>query len=569
MATTTLPKSNSRKGTRIGAIGDLKDHESMPRTSNDDGDDSRCEEMAPDGQQVETSPKSRNPGKVKVDPAFEDLSSTAQAFLRAQGITSALNLMATNAKELVPAWIEWNKGAFLKISKATSDVRLWKREVRDRWYSSSTKERVEMVPDGQKVEASPESRNPGKMKVDPAFEDLSSTAQEFLQAQGITSALHFVLASTNGLTQAWIEWNKGAFKTDKARSDVRLWKRKVRGRWCSSSTKERAGDAVDNSPPTVEVVPALQVYESEARDFLIAQGIASTEAFLLTKTDTLANALMQWRDQSQKAALGFGSALNLIYRWKRNSRELSGQLLIEQDAEFQTLSTMARRFLSSQNIATAEAFLSMNVNATANALMDWRKQRDSSECTIVQARWCISNWRLRMRERQLDRQEASRVLDPVSEVLSSIVSDWQKALQERITGTERMHGALSHSTTPSAVSASPNESRSSLLPRLGASKIEINQTLDKPDETTFGAATSIPVSQALVQPEQAAAVNETRMAKTTKDENTSNDCSGYLPGDSKAAEPRDDSNEQNPGSKRKRPEEESSPKKYRYRVFWV
>jgi hypothetical protein len=375
MATTTLPKGSSRKGTRVGAIGDLKGHKNPSKSSNDGSDDdSRCEEMAPDGQNVETSPKSRNPGKVKVDPAFEDLSSTAQEFLRAQGITSALNLMATNAKELVPAWIEWNKeeGTFFKTSntKATSDVRLWKRKVRERWYSTST--------------------------------------------------------------------------------------------------KDRAGDAVDNSlvvgtaAPTVEVVPALHVYESEARDFLIAQGIASAEAFLLSEAATMANALMQWRDQSQKEALGFGSALNIIYRWKRNLRELSGQLLVEQDAELQTLSPMARHFLSSQGIATAEAFPSMKVTTTAKSLMDWRNQWDSRECTIAAARWCISNWRRRLREQQSNRQEASHVLHPVSDVLSSIISDWQKALQERITGTERMHGALSHSTTPSVVSASPNDSRLSL-----------------------------------------------------------------------------------------------------------
>jgi hypothetical protein len=108
MATTTLPKS-SGKDTRVGAVGDLKAYESVPRKSSDDSDDSKYEStMASDAQKVETLLESRNPGKMKVDPNFEDLSRTAQDFLQTQGITSALDLMATNVTKLAPAWKEWN-----------------------------------------------------------------------------------------------------------------------------------------------------------------------------------------------------------------------------------------------------------------------------------------------------------------------------------------------------------------------------------------------------------------------------------------------------------------------------
>jgi hypothetical protein len=198
--------------------------------------------------------------------------------------------------------------------------------------------------------------------------------------------------------------------------------------------------------------------------------------------------------------------------------------------------------------------------------------------------------------RQSNRQEASRVLDPESDVLSSIISDWQQALQERIAGSEQIDSALS--ATPSAVSSSPNDSRSlqpEESPRLGtgntATQGGIKQIRIEPDETALGAAAAIPVSQVSVQTEQAgppmsemlhrkeaartfsstfpAVVNETGMGKTMKDEITSTDFSSCHHGDSKGAESRDDSNERKPNSKRQRSQDESTPQKYRYRVFWV
>jgi hypothetical protein len=52
--------------------------------------------------------------------------------------------------------------------------------------------------------------------------------------------------------------------------------------------------------PTIEVAPALRVLESEAREFLIAQGIRTVEAFLSTRSETMADALIDWRAQSKK-----------------------------------------------------------------------------------------------------------------------------------------------------------------------------------------------------------------------------------------------------------------------------
>jgi hypothetical protein len=174
-----------------------------------------------------------------------------------------------------------------------------------------------------------------------------------------------------------------------------------------------------------------------------------------------------------------------------------------------------------------------------------------------------------------------------------------------------MHGAPSHrvSATPPAVNTIPNDSRSSLLlqpvepSRLGTGNTGtqgiassgqdgINQTQDARDEMTLRAATATPVSQVSVKTEQAdppmwrktrrkvatrtfpwtlpAAANEIVSDKeASEDYNASNDCSSRHHGDSKGAEPRDDSNEQKPDSKRKRPQDESSPKKFRYSVFWV
>jgi hypothetical protein len=125
------PNKGSRKVPRIRTVGDLKAHENVSRTSNED--DGRREKLASDCQKVETT-KNCNPSTTKFDPAFVVLSPTAQEFLNAQDITSALNFMATKTKEMAPAWIEWNgKGAFKTNNKAISDIQSWKRKVRHQW----------------------------------------------------------------------------------------------------------------------------------------------------------------------------------------------------------------------------------------------------------------------------------------------------------------------------------------------------------------------------------------------------------------------------------------------------
>jgi hypothetical protein len=214
---------------------------------------------------------------------------------------------------------------------------------------------------------------------------------------------------------------------------------------------------------------------------------------------------------------------------------------------------MARQFLSSQCITTAETFLATKSTTMVNALVDWRRRCDSSECSFEAARQCIDRWKRILRQLQSSRQEASRALDPELDVLSptgqsilstqaistqsdlfpqglqpgagpSNIAEWEQAeLQEHTAGVETMHGALSCrvSATPPAVNASPNSSRSSLLLqheeprrlRTGNTETQLfgssgqdntSQTQNAPDETTLGAATATPVSQVSVQVEQAA-----------------------------------------------------------------
>jgi hypothetical protein len=54
------------------------------------------------------------------------------------------------------------------------------------------------------------------------------------------------------------------------------------------------------APTALEAAPTLHVLESEAREFLIAQGIATADAFLSIKAGVLSDALMDWRALSRK-----------------------------------------------------------------------------------------------------------------------------------------------------------------------------------------------------------------------------------------------------------------------------
>jgi hypothetical protein len=135
----TVNRNGLWKGSKDRTVAGLKAHDNVPRISNNDhnDDDDRRETLASDGKKIETS-KKHNLGNIKVDPAFVVLKPTAQEFLQAQGITSALTFMAINANDLAPAWVEWNEGAF-KTNEATMDLRCWKRKVRHQWSSSSKK----------------------------------------------------------------------------------------------------------------------------------------------------------------------------------------------------------------------------------------------------------------------------------------------------------------------------------------------------------------------------------------------------------------------------------------------
>jgi hypothetical protein len=154
--------------------------------------------------------------------------------------------------------------------------------------------------------------------------------------------------------------------------------------------------------PLVELDADLKTLSLTARQFLSSQGIATAEAFLSTKSATVADALMDWRKRWDSNACSIASARVCIYEWKKRLRErqssMSGEPLAELDADLKTLRPMARRFLSSQGIATAEIFLSTNSPTMVNALMDWRKRWDSREYSMASAQACIYQWKHILRQ---------------------------------------------------------------------------------------------------------------------------------------------------------------------------
>jgi hypothetical protein len=617
----------SGKGPRISSVGDMKAHENVSGTSND----GRRETLASDGQNAETS-KNRNPDTKKVDPAFDVLTPTAQEFLQAQGITSASNFVASNANQLAPAWAEWSGGA-LKTSKAKADVQCWKRKVRRQWFGSPTKKGATTLSHhvaGAELSQRPVFADAVAPTVE-VFPSLELGAREFLLAQGITTAEVFLSTKSATITDALMDWrnqwDSSECSIDTARACIYKWKKML-----------REGQSSMPGQPIVELDAGLTNLSPMARQFLSSQGTATAKAFLSTNTTMLANAFMDWRKQWDSCECSISVARRRICSWKQKLRQLKssmpGEPLVELDAALKTLSSMACEFLIAQGITTAEAFLSTKSAIIADALIDWRKQRDSTEYSISAAQSCICNWNKRLRQLQSSRQEAElNVLSPTGQSFLSTQSistqsdllrqgfkanagpsnipEWQQTeLQEHTAGVETIHGALSHrvSATPTAVNAIPSDNESSLLlqpeepPRLGTGNTGsqgigssglngTNQTHDTPDETTLDAATATPVSQVSVKTEQAgppmwrkmrrkmatrtfpwtlpAAVNETVTNKATEDDTASNDSSSPHHGDSKGAEPRDDSNEQKPDSKRKQSQDESSPKKFRYSVFWV
>jgi hypothetical protein len=444
-----------------------------------------------------------------------------------------------------------------------------------------------LASNGQKVETL-KTRNPGKMKVDPAFGDLSTTAQDFLQLQGIICALSLMGTNASDLAPAWVEWNEGAFKTGKATTDVRRWKRNVRDRW--SRSNHVTEDVLSPSPVAeavapVELVPVLRALESEARDFFIAQGISTAEAFLSTNSAIMANALMEWRELEKKEQLSLISARNLINKWKRSlrevqSRSMSGQPLVKLDAELKTLSSFARDFLLSQGIATAKAFLSTNTAVTVDALMDWRKRCNSSECSILTARQCIYNWKRRLRDLQPSRQESN-------ECSSHHYGDSNDKEPRVHTYPRRCHKSRPLNESQSRdnnvsvphqknniIMKGPAKAVEAFIPIMSGVNINGGRNILRGATTLRRKATKRALPWNLVarehlvsqlQGEDIPVTTKPRLdplIKSTGIAAVTNDATDLC-------SERDDSNEQKPDSKRKRPQDESSPKKYRYSVFWV
>lgn len=169
-------------------------------------------------------------------------------------------------------------------------------------------------------------------------------------------------------------------------------------------------------------VDAFQALPSFARRFLPTQGIATPEEFLETNVTTMANALMNWRIKNQwnLSECSFINAQYCIYKWKSTLRghlvsqeasqavttsttpstvclnETSGHL----DEELSNLSSLARRFLLSQGITTAKAFLAPGTKKTAEALMKWRPTSDPCECSIKNCREAVLQWKRDLHQRR-------------------------------------------------------------------------------------------------------------------------------------------------------------------------
>jgi hypothetical protein len=130
----------------------------------------------------------------------------------------------------------------------------------------------------------------------------------------------------------------------------------------SSTVWQPTFDPIFGVPQDVpKVAPEMHVLKSEAREFLIAQDTAYEENFLSATSAAMVDAMMDWRAQVNKERLSIATAQKRLYRWKRSLREQQSSMQEEPfgelDADLKKLSQMARDFLSSQGITTAECFL--------------------------------------------------------------------------------------------------------------------------------------------------------------------------------------------------------------------
>jgi hypothetical protein len=368
----------------------------------------------------------------------------------------------------------------------------------------------------------------------------SKIATRFLLSQGIITTEAFLSTESATMSNALIECRKLWDSNDEcsimaARACISFWKKRLSDRRSS----------ISGGPP-VELDAELKTLSLKARQFLSSQGIATAEAFLSSDTATTVNALMDWR---KRGDLSKCSAQACITEWKRSLRERR-EPLIEVDDELKTLSRQARSFLLSQGITTAEAFLSTNTTTTANELMDWRKQSGARECSLKLAKHSIYKWK-----RSLPERHSIMPVEPLEERDTDELKKLSKKARDFLSsqGITTAEGFLSTNT---------NTTGDALLNwrKRCDSKYECSVATARHCIAQWKRELRNHLSRTPREPLIELAAELKTAGKTTEDDDdASNDCFSDDHGESMSAEPRDDSNEQNPGSKkRKRPHEELS-----------
>jgi hypothetical protein len=278
----------------------------------------RIPSVASDGQKAETS-KSRILGKMSVVPVPKKAETSKSRNL---GKMSVVPLPKTKILHLASNAVPLYLPPIIVSSAHPTDKRLRRRRAL--------------------ISAS-------KTYVNRAFVDLSLTAQLFLQAQGITSALKLLktltpvarsflssqgiaaaeaFLSTNTATTAsgLVDWRKRACPKDysirAAQTLINTWHRGLRkGRSCMSEE------------PLVERNAGLKAFRPMAHPFLSSQGITTTKAFLLVNTTTMVSALVDWRNRWDSSECSFSAARKSISQWKVRLRELRSSLVSVQNGE--------------------------------------------------------------------------------------------------------------------------------------------------------------------------------------------------------------------------------------------
>jgi hypothetical protein len=392
----------------------------------------------------------------------------------------------------------------------------------------------------------------------------------------------------------------------------------------------------------VQVDPALSVLSRTARKFLQVVGITSALDFIKTMetTDTADPLTLKWVEWNQ-GAFKTKQAVHTLQEWKRLVRQKlldstaasailkvcqhQQQPLATVDAGLQTLGREANRFLSSQGITTAEAFLSAETTRTAKALMEWINLSestvtptltltDSDSYSLPRAKNRINDWKRKLRRAVLKllyppsagtQRSTSSVAATLSKSIptstctryysdlikkeSKVKTDMsndaskcgQVAFQEHTTGAEAGEDRAT-ARTRTANNASPNGSRLSLLHE---NEIEepLQHPISPPDQD--GAAIAAPSKvvnishhgQHLYPPSNEATLAATTEAPTLTAQvkvSVQTEQAGQQMSDSNGK------NSTNDDPKRNRPPHKSehtlnpellapSPKKFKYCVFWI